>query len=721
MSLTDASGSLAYWTANARDAEGRVSQETAGSGTVTNRAFDANTGALTGVAAGTGSSVANLAFGFDALGNLTSRGDANLSTSESFVYDGLNRLTSAQVAGQAAHSVSYDTLGNITSKTRLDTNSLLNIYSYPAAGSARPHAVASISGLVNGVLNPTYTYDADGNLTAGGGRAVTWTSFNKVASIVQGSTTMSYAYDADHARITQSETNGSATTTTTYLNDPASGLSSEKTVSGSTTTWTDYLFAGGARVGERVITVGGATTLKYFIADHLGSVSVITDGSGAVLERLSYDAWGKRRNANGTDDPAGAVASAVTRGFSDHEMIASVGLVNMNARLYDPELGRFMSPDSVVPSLLLSQALNRYSYVFNNPCSLTDPSGQFPWGIVALVSGIASLFTHNQIVHTIAAIAIGFEFGPGNWLAGASAPARAFLGGFIVGGVTGHNAQSALFSGLEAFAFAGVGALKGAAAIKEGTSASLLERVESAGLHGLVGGLMSEARGGKFGRGFLSAGFSDFATSYAHFGIAGNTVFAAVVGGVSSELGGGKFANGAITAAFGYLYNEAASDETQLSEAELRARFNAALARCGAQCADDSYDFEPSYVACRPSSTGGCGVKEMRSFGTKAELRAFLDSDEGAGYGETGGVSRVGSRQSTIYASAVDPLSLPITIPYWPGDRGGLPIYKSISTQQDLSLFVLLHEYAHAVEKIRDEGLADSYGADHCDCGRDQR
>ena len=316
--------------------------------------------------------------------------------------------------------------------------------------------------------------------------------------------------------------------------------------------------AGGARVGERVITVGGATTLKYFIADHLGSVSVITDGSGTVLERLSYDAWGKRRNANGTDDPANSVTSAVTRGFSDHEMIGSVGLVNMNARIYDPELGRFMSPDSVIPSLLISQALNRYSYVFNNPCSLTDPSGQFPWGIVALVSGIASLFTHNQIVHTIAAIAIGFEFGPGNWLAGASAPARAFLGGFIVGGVTGHNAQSALFSGLQAFAFVGVGALNrgiGGPLFAAGAPGAILS-------NGLVGGLISEAEGGKFGAGFLAAGFSEAASPYINTGNHGlDTVLHAVSGGVASVLGGGKFANGAITGAFQYLYDDAALSE----------------------------------------------------------------------------------------------------------------------------------------------------------------
>jgi RHS repeat-associated protein len=388
-----------FWTANAVNAAGQLTQATAGNGVTTNRAFDALTGRLTGVTAGASNSVANLGFAYDALGNLASRSDPLSFGSESFTYDALNRLLTAQVSGQAVHSVSYNAIGNILTKTRLDNNSLANAYSYNAAGQARPHAVASVAGLVNGVLNPVYSYDLNGNLTSGAGRTVTWTAFNMVASIVQGATNMSYAYDSEHARITQSEVNGANTTTTNYLNDPASGLSSEKVVAGSTTTWTDYLFAGGARVAQRSMVVGGATSLRYFITDHLGSIAVITDGGGAVLERLAYDAWGKRRNTNGSDDPAGAVTSATTRGFTDHEHISSVGLVNMNGRVYDPELGRFLSADPIVPSIFMSQALNRFSYVYNRPLSITDPTGYFGAAEIVITA-----FRVNPVVAAVATI-----------------------------------------------------------------------------------------------------------------------------------------------------------------------------------------------------------------------------------------------------------------------------------------------------------------------------
>jgi RHS repeat-associated protein len=392
-----------FWTANAVNAAGQLTQATAGNGVTTNRAFDALTGRLTGVTAGASNSVANLGFAYDALGNLASRSDPLSFGTESFTYDGLNRLLTAQVSGQTSHGVSYNAIGNILTKTRLDNNSLTNSYTYNAPGLARPHAVASVSGLVNGVLNPVYSYDLNGNLTSGAGRTVTWTAFNMVATIVQGATNMSYAYDSEHARITQSEVNGANTTTTTYLNDPASGLSSEKVVAGATTTWTDYLFAGGARVAQRSMVVGGATSLRYFITDHLGSIAVITDGGGAVLERLAYDAWGKRRNTNGSDDPAGAVTSATTRGFTDHEHISSVGLVNMNGRVYDPELGRFLSADPIVPSIFFSQALNRFSYVYNRPLSITDPTGYFGAAEILITA-----FRFNPVVAVIGGFVGGF-------------------------------------------------------------------------------------------------------------------------------------------------------------------------------------------------------------------------------------------------------------------------------------------------------------------------
>jgi RHS repeat-associated protein len=109
--------------------------------------------------------------------------------------------------------------------------------------------------------------------------------------------------------------------------------------------------------------------------DHLGSVAVITDESGTVLERLSFDAWGKRRYSNGADDPAGAITSQTDRGFTGHEELDSVALVHMNGRVYDPLLARFASADPMTENPFSTQGWNRYSYVGNSPVNFTDPSG----------------------------------------------------------------------------------------------------------------------------------------------------------------------------------------------------------------------------------------------------------------------------------------------------------------------------------------------------------
>src|SRR5262249_22639107 len=88
---------------------------------------------------------------------------------------------------------------------------------------------------------------------------------------------------------------------------------------------------------------------------------------------LSFDAHGRRRNADWTD-AAGDIYAEASRGFTGHEMDDELGLVNMNERLYDPVLGRFMTADTVVEDIA-GQGLNHYAYVKNNPLTYVDPTG----------------------------------------------------------------------------------------------------------------------------------------------------------------------------------------------------------------------------------------------------------------------------------------------------------------------------------------------------------
>ncbi|TQV78897.1 RHS repeat-associated core domain-containing protein [Exilibacterium tricleocarpae] len=128
-------------------------------------------------------------------------------------------------------------------------------------------------------------------------------------------------------------------------------------------------------------------------------MTTITDETGGIVEEFSFDAWGKRRaksraeleailgrswpqltsfQKNNQTIPALTLASTITnQGFTGHEQLDAVGLIHMNGRVYDAEIGRFISADPFIDDRTNLQALNRYSYVQNNPLSYTDPSGYF--------------------------------------------------------------------------------------------------------------------------------------------------------------------------------------------------------------------------------------------------------------------------------------------------------------------------------------------------------
>ena len=131
------------------------------------------------------------------------------------------------------------------------------------------------------------------------------------------------------------------------------------------------------------------TAFEYVHADHLGSTAASTDATGASLLSLAHDPYGTRREADWSAQLADADVLGIgagqddgrtRRGFTGHEQLARTGLVHMGARLYDPRIGRFLSPDPVVSEPSSGQAWNLYSYVGNSPTSYVDPTGMFRAG-----------------------------------------------------------------------------------------------------------------------------------------------------------------------------------------------------------------------------------------------------------------------------------------------------------------------------------------------------
>ena len=125
---------------------------------------------------------------------------------------------------------------------------------------------------------------------------------------------------------------------------------------------------GGVLLVKEFTTDPSATRLYHISCDRLGSVEKVTGGDGEPVFEASYDEWGRQ---NVSTNKIGFI-----RGYTGHEMLPEFGLINMNGRMYDPLLARFLSPDDYVQMPMSPQGFNRYSYCMNNPMRYTDPSGE---------------------------------------------------------------------------------------------------------------------------------------------------------------------------------------------------------------------------------------------------------------------------------------------------------------------------------------------------------
>ena len=115
---------------------------------------------------------------------------------------------------------------------------------------------------------------------------------------------------------------------------------------------------------------------RYWHKDHLGSIVASTNASGGVIERMAYDPFGKRRHIGGQFDQTGSIdASSTSRGFTGHEHLDELDFIHMNARVYDPDIGKFLSADPKITYVHNPQGFNRYAYTQNNPLNFVDPDG----------------------------------------------------------------------------------------------------------------------------------------------------------------------------------------------------------------------------------------------------------------------------------------------------------------------------------------------------------
>ncbi|HSC08278.1 MAG TPA: FG-GAP-like repeat-containing protein [Steroidobacteraceae bacterium] len=350
-----------FWVANATDPRGAVIDENLGNGLQTIRTFDLVTGLVDSITTGPGgsSTIQNLSYAWDNVGNLTQRQDLRQSLTEGFAYDDLHRLTST--TGVDPITIAYDLMGNIQTKT-----GILGTYSYHGI---KKHAVTTAGSF-------SFAYDANGNVSTRNGSTITWYSYNLPNTIsASGSNSSQFLYAPDRSRWKQVASYAGTAETTIYI-----GGLIEKVTLGAVTSWRHYIAGASGAVAVYTRKSGAADEMHYLTRDHLGSVDSVTNGSGAVEVRMSFGSFGQRRNeagwaGNPTSGDWMEITDTTRRGFTSHQMLDNLNLIHMNGRVYDQIVGRFISADPNIPDLGRTQSFNRLSYTSNRPLSFTDPTG----------------------------------------------------------------------------------------------------------------------------------------------------------------------------------------------------------------------------------------------------------------------------------------------------------------------------------------------------------
>jgi RHS repeat-associated protein len=107
-------------------------------------------------------------------------------------------------------------------------------------------------------------------------------------------------------------------------------------------------------------------------------VVAVTDNLGTLLEDSRYMPFACPGSFGGAARSDVGSVTQTDKSFTGQKSLANTGLMDYNARMYSPLLGRFIQPDTIVAGAYFSQSYNRYSYVINNPIMYIDPSGYKP-------------------------------------------------------------------------------------------------------------------------------------------------------------------------------------------------------------------------------------------------------------------------------------------------------------------------------------------------------
>ncbi|WP_394132394.1 RHS repeat-associated core domain-containing protein [Shewanella maritima] len=319
---------------------------------------------------------------YDSFMNIKDEHNGVTGLRKQYNYDTLNRLKTYTFSNNnptytATVNYDYDSVGNFLKKTDYSAN-IANAYRYgvetgcSTSQNAGPNAICRLTKL-NG-SNVSFHYDKRGNLLTGDGLSLVYNEMDKPISINRSGTTTTFRYGSDGMRVKQTR---SSDNVTTYYVDKLYEADSD----GS---WRAYI----EDVAVMSYTAKRKHLLHFTLKDRLGSATTLADHSGIIITQRYFDPFGRAANlgVRHKEDMASKnatrskladldITNRYRRGFTDHEHMNEQQLIHMNGRVYDYNMGRFMSVDPFIQSPTSTQSVNPYSYIMNNPLAGTDPTG----------------------------------------------------------------------------------------------------------------------------------------------------------------------------------------------------------------------------------------------------------------------------------------------------------------------------------------------------------
>jgi RHS repeat-associated protein len=369
--------------------------------------------------------------------NLLNRTDNIKGFSENFDYDNLNRLTTMIVNGNLQNQISYDDVSSGASKGNIVYKTDVGNYTY---STNRINAVKNIDNQMGNIANEALS--------------IHYSPYQRPDNISQGDKNLNITYGVEYDRIKTVYTVGHSIPIVKYFMPDY-----EKQIDLQGTRFVNFINGINGLIAIAV-TENNNTQIHYVYTDHLGSIVTVTNSKGTIIAEQNFDAWGRNREPNDWNSflpTTGALDLPVwlTRGYTGHEHLREFGLINMNARLYDPVVGRMLAVDNYLSDPFNIQAYNKYSYANNNPLIYTDPTGNFPW----LLVGALVFATGNTVAHAINGdidnFADGFKYFAQGAVAGALVGSGIGLGLTVPVLSTAIKAAAWIAGGSTALSFAG--------------------------------------------------------------------------------------------------------------------------------------------------------------------------------------------------------------------------------------------------------------------------